>query len=184
MPRVQFSLRDLICYVKSLRKCLDKEVTVIHSQYIDKIELVRRLWAKGIVDVENFDLNKCPIYKRILLFLRARNSSIFRQLSFPLTGREKLRILEACYQRLRESLDDNEPLFILPKVKTQLLVECIIDRMLCIDPSWQPPAVFQRWIRSWDYIALFSKHSNNEEIRNVVVDSHRLRQSLFEDPVR
>ncbi|KAL6724707.1 hypothetical protein Aduo_019571 [Ancylostoma duodenale] len=182
MPCVRFSLRALIYYVKSLRKCIDKNATVVHSQYIDKIKLVRKLLAKGIIDIVNFDLNKCPIYKRILTSLRNRNALIFRQLRFPLTGREKLRIMEACYQRLRSSLDDSAVLTSLPKVNTRLLVECIIDRMQCIDPSWQPPAVFQRWIRSWHYIGLFSKHSNNEELRNAVVDPHRIRQSLFEDP--
>ncbi|EYB99478.1 hypothetical protein Y032_0122g1069 [Ancylostoma ceylanicum] len=182
MPCVRFSIHDLIYYVKSLRKCIGKNATVVHSQYIDKIKLARRLSTKGLVDFKTFDLNKCPIYKRILSFVRAKNAFIFRQLRLPLTAREKLRIMEACYRRLIPSLDDNALLTSLPKVTTQLLVECTIDRMQCIDPYWQPPAVFQRWIRSWHYIGLFSKHSNNEEIRNAVVDPHRLRQSLFDDP--
>ncbi|KAK6759850.1 hypothetical protein RB195_021426 [Necator americanus] len=181
MPCVRFSLRDMIYYTKSLRKCIDKNTTLVHSQFIDKIKLTKRLSTKGIVDVESFDLNTCPIYKRILSFIRTRNTFIFRQLRFPLTAREKLRILETCYRRLRLPTDQNMLLTTLPTVNMRLFVECIIDRMQCIDPSWQPPVFFQKWVRSWPYVGMFSKHSNNEEIRNTVVDPYFLRRSLFED---
>ncbi|KAK6031125.1 hypothetical protein OSTOST_02727 [Ostertagia ostertagi] len=63
-----------------------------------------------------------------------------------------------------------------------LLVECIIDRMQQIDPSWQPPVIFQPWVRSWDHVGFFSKCSSNEEVRNAVVDRHRRREMLFENP--
>ncbi|CAJ0609071.1 unnamed protein product [Cylicocyclus nassatus] len=181
MPFVQFSLRDVIFYLKALRKCIDKKTRVIHPQYIDTTKLSEKLSARGLVDKETFDLNKCDIYKRVMVVLRSRNREVFRQLQFPLTSREKLRILEICYRRLSNS-NGNELITALPRLKKPLLVECIIERMHEIDPSWQPPLLFQRWIRSWHHAELFTKRTNNDEIRNNVLDVHFLRNALFEDP--
>ncbi|KAK5978203.1 hypothetical protein GCK32_006473 [Trichostrongylus colubriformis] len=182
MPQVRFSLRDLLYYMKSLRKCIDEKATLVRSRFIDKEKLVGKLSAEGIVDVEHFNLNTCPIYRRIVKVICFWNSEVFRQLRFPLTAREMLRILEECYRRSKAPTNETASRTSLPKISTHLLVECVIDRMRHIDPSWQPPVIFQQWVRSWDHIRLFSKYSNNEEIRNSVVDRHRSRETLFENP--
>ncbi|XGW35385.1 hypothetical protein V3C99_018971 [Haemonchus contortus] len=184
MPERRFSISDLIHYTKALRKCTDKDANTLRSQFIDKGKLMKKLAAKGIVDVGSYNLNTCPLYRRISNFLRQRNSEVFRQLRFPLTARDMLRILEACYRRLISQTGDaaSNPRTSLPKISMHLLIECIIDRMHKIDSSWQAPVIFQPWIRSWEHVMSFSKQSNNEEIGNSIVDRHRLRETLFENP--
>ncbi|VDM74574.1 unnamed protein product [Strongylus vulgaris] len=130
MPCVRFSLHDLIYYTKSLRECIDKKTQIIHSRYIDKARLERRLSAKGIVDQDTFDLNRCAIYKRIKRVLWSKDSTVFRHLCFPLNARErfsseKLQLLEACYRRLRTHIDGNELMTSLPRVAFE--AECISD---------------------------------------------------------
>lgn len=181
IPVVHFSLNDLVYYTKALRKCINRSATLLRSQYIDKVKLVERLSARGIADVKGFYLSTCPIYKRIRSFICARNSVVFRQLRFPLTAREKLHILEACYRRLRSPSNGTIPLTSLPNVSMQLLVECTVERMKRVDPVWQPPAQFQRWIRSWSHVSLFSK-KNNAEIKNPVEDTHPVRAALSQYP--
>ncbi|KIH67500.1 hypothetical protein ANCDUO_02166 [Ancylostoma duodenale] len=106
----------------------------------------------------------------------------------PLTAKELKRAwrilikeLRTCFFTHLETLDEYQAWNVavdevMPCVRFSLraLIYYVKSLRKCIDKN--------ATIRSWHYIGLFSKHSNNEELRNAVVDPHRIRQSLFEDP--
>ncbi|WKY14648.1 hypothetical protein Q1695_000296 [Nippostrongylus brasiliensis] len=184
MPIVTFSLEDLIYYIKSLRKCIDPMATSTHARYIDKLKLKKRLSARETFDAENFCLNSCPLYQRISSLIRFRNSSVFRHFRVPLLARDQLRIVEECYRRLQCRINDRTLLTSLPKVSTHLLVECTIERYKNIDPFWQPPAALHKWIRSWETVGLYSKRSNNVELRDEATASDTELHSEIPDSRR
>uniref|UniRef100_A0A1I7XM26 RNA-directed RNA polymerase n=1 Tax=Heterorhabditis bacteriophora TaxID=37862 RepID=A0A1I7XM26_HETBA len=61
----------------------------------------------------------------------------------------KLKVFIDCYEHIRSSQQRDESDRIkmkLPRIERSLFIDCLIHVIRRIDPEWQPPVLFQKWV--------------------------------------